>query len=103
MGGPPGGQQFGQPPMGGGGPGEVASYKQALQKAVQENGLERFYPPGSPMLDQIANQAAGKIGQLCAQWKIPKEIGADLVRLGLYDIILYVGEWHTLDESEARC
>jgi len=63
-----------------------------LQKAVQEKGLERFYPPGSPVLDQIAQGAPAKVDSLCQQWRIPKEVGADLVRLGLYDIILYIGE-----------
>ena len=59
---------------------------------MQEKGLERFYPQGSPVLDQIAQQAPAKVDALCQQWRIPKEVGADLVRLGLYDIILYIGE-----------
>lgn len=58
---------------------------------IQERRLQNFYPPNSPVLDQLANRAASQVGQLCSQWRISQEIGNDIVQLGLYDIILYIG------------
>lgn len=58
---------------------------------IQERRLQNFYPPNSPVLDQLANRAASQVGQLCSQWRISQEIGNDIVQLGLYDIVLYIG------------
>lgn len=43
------------------------------------------------MLDQIAQRASQQVDQLCQRWRINREIGSDVVKLGLYDIILYIG------------
>ena len=51
-----------------------------------------FYPPGSPQVDQIAQRAAGQVNQLCAQWRIPAEVGQDIVKLALFDVILYIDD-----------
>lgn len=51
-----------------------------------------FYPPGSPQIDQIAQRAAAQVSQLCAQWRIPAEVGQDIVKLALFDTILYVDD-----------
>ena len=88
-------QQYGQQPQYGGqsaGPQEVAAYKQALQQTVQEKRLQAFYPPNSPVLDQIAARASAQVDRLCQQWRINKEIGNDIVKLALYDIVLYIGK-----------
>ena len=74
------------------GPAEIAAYKQLLQACIQEKGLQSFYPPNSPILDQIANQAPGKVNQVIKEWKIVKEIANDIVKLALYDIVLYIGK-----------
>lgn len=63
-----------------------------MERAVQEKGLERFYPHGSPALDRIAHQAPAKVEEICQKWRLPKEVGRDVARLGLYDIILYIGQ-----------
>ena len=60
--------------------------------AIQEKGLQGFYPPGSPQLDQIANRAASQVQTLAQQWRINPEIAQDIVRLALYDVILYVDD-----------
>ena len=44
------------------------------------------------MIDQIARDAPAKINDLCQKWRLPKEVGADIARLGLYDIVLFVGK-----------
>jgi hypothetical protein len=108
--GPPQGQQYGGPPPQGGapppqggyggppppqqvqaGPAEIAGYKQLLQACIQEKGLQSFYPPNSPIIEQIASQAAQKVNQVISRWKIQKEIANDIVKLALYDIVLYIG------------
>lgn len=58
---------------------------------VQQNGLTSFYQPNNPLLDQIAAQAPAKVDAICQKWRLPLEVGRDIVELGLYDIILYIG------------
>lgn len=36
--------------------------------------------------------AANKIDQLCTRWRIQREVGQDLVKLALFDVIFYIGE-----------
>lgn len=90
---PPGGQQqggYGGPPQPAA-PQQVAAYKQSLQRIIQEKNLHNFYPPNSPLLEQIANKAPYQVDQLCQRWRVPKEVGQDIANLGLFDIILYIG------------
>jgi hypothetical protein len=60
-----------------------------LQACVQEKGLQNF--PICRNLDQIAQQAPAKINQVIQRWRIQKEIANDIVKLALYDIVLYIG------------
>ncbi|KAL6709122.1 hypothetical protein ACN47E_001938 [Coniothyrium glycines] len=115
--GAPGGQppqgQYGAPPPQGGhgggapplqqvqaGPAEIAGYKQLLQACIQEKGLQTFYPPNSPVLDQIAQQAAGKVNQVIQRWHVQKEIANDIVKLALYDIVLYIDDSGSMQFEE---
>lgn len=110
QGGPP--QQGGPPPQQGGyggapppqqvqaGPAEINAYKQLLQACIQEKGLQTFYPPGSPIIDQIASQAPGKVNQVIQRWKIMKEIANDIVKLALYDIVLYIDDSGSMQFEE---
>ena len=63
-----------------------------LQSTIQEKNLSSFYPPNSPQLDQIAQRAAGQVDALCQKWRINREIGQDIVKLALYDVILYIDD-----------
>jgi hypothetical protein len=63
-----------------------------LQSTIQEKGLQNFYPPGSPRLDQIAQTASQKVDILCQHWRVNREIGQDIVKLALFDIILYIDD-----------
>ena len=103
---PPQQQQYGQPPQqqqygGQGGYGQqpspagpggsnVNNVLNLLQKAVQENSLQAFYPPQS--LGPIANRVAPQIQSISSNWHIPFEIAVDLVRLALYDIVVFVDD-----------
>jgi hypothetical protein len=64
-----------------------------LQACIQEKGLQSFYPPNSPILDQIAQQASEKVNTVIQKWRIPKEVAVDIVKLALYDIVLYIGKY----------
>lgn len=109
---PPQGQYGAPPPQGGygggppplqqvqAGPAEIAGYKQLLQACIQEKGLQNFYPPNSPILEQIAQQAAGKINQIIQRWRVAKEIANDIVKLALYDIVLYIDDSGSMQFEE---
>ncbi|KAJ9637885.1 hypothetical protein H2201_006739 [Coniosporium apollinis] len=105
-GGYPGQQPGSYPPQGYGAPpqqatpAQISGFKQALEACINENQLRGFYPPGSPVIDQIANRAAGQVGQLCQRWRIPMEIGSDIVKLGLFDIWLYIDDSGSMQFEE---
>jgi uncharacterized protein YegL len=71
-----------------------------LLQQIREKGLEGFYPPNSPVVDQLAQKAAHAIGPLCQRWRIPQEIGNDLCKLGLYDIIIYIDDSGSMQFEE---
>jgi hypothetical protein len=50
-----------------------------------------MYPPNSPVVDQMAQRATQQVEQLCMNWRVNREIGQDIVKLALFDIILYIG------------
>ncbi|KAL1624358.1 hypothetical protein SLS56_007827 [Neofusicoccum ribis] len=101
---PPGQPQYGAPqgPPGGGppNPAQLQAYKQTLLSCIQENNLQNFYPPQSPALDQIAHRASHQVAQLCQRWRVPQEIGNDIVKLGLFDIILYIDDSGSMQFEE---
>ncbi|KAK9316813.1 hypothetical protein V1524DRAFT_425647 [Lipomyces starkeyi] len=85
------GQQQAQYGGNGGQPGgQNGNFLAFLQRAVQENGLQAFYPPGS--VEALASRISGQINTISQQWHLPFEIAVDLVRLALYDIVLYVDD-----------
>ncbi|KAL9088480.1 MAG: hypothetical protein Q9165_006204 [Trypethelium subeluteriae] len=92
--------QYSQRPPQPAGPAQIESYKQRLHQTIQEKGLQRLYPQGSPAIDQIAQKASYQVDQLCAAWRLPKEIGNDVVSLGLYDVIIYIDDSGSMQFEE---
>lgn len=85
------------------GPHDVAGYQRELERAIQEKQLHRFYGPGTPgaqALPQIAARAAQQVDRLCQAWRIQKEIANDIVRLALYDVIIYVDDSGSMSFEE---
>jgi hypothetical protein len=80
-----------------GGPAQVQALKNILIQTIQENKLQSFYPPNSPALDVLGNKAAQQLPALAQRWRIPMEIANDLVKLGLYDVVLFIGTRSELD------
>lgn len=99
---PPQGQYGAPPPgqygggMGGGGgmPGGIDSNMvlNSLRQCVQDQNLGAFYPQGS--LENIAQRvaAAGMLPKLAAEWRLPMEVAIDLVKLALFDVVLYLDD-----------
>ncbi|CAI6341131.1 unnamed protein product [Periconia digitata] len=94
-GGPPQ-QQYGSAPPGGppgqASPAEIGAYKQLLLSCIQEKKLQGFYPPNSPVIDQIAQRAPALINQVIQRWRIVKEVANDIVKLALYDIVIFIDD-----------
>ncbi|OQO14696.1 hypothetical protein B0A48_00077 [Cryoendolithus antarcticus] len=107
---PQGGQQYGgqqqqYPPQGGAGgaggaPHDIAGYTRQLEQAIQEKQLQQFYHPGDPRLPQIAQRAAQSIDRLCQAWRIQREIAVDIVRLALYDVIVFIDDSGSMSFEE---
>ncbi|KZF26662.1 hypothetical protein L228DRAFT_16400 [Xylona heveae TC161] len=91
---PPGNAPYGgaYPPQSQAGPEQTAAYKRLLQATVQEKNLQNIYPPNSPILDQLASRVTTQVDHLCSAWRIPREVAQDIVKLSLFDIILYIDD-----------
>ena len=63
-----------------------------LRAQLREKGLENSDFARSIDIESIAQRAPAQVQQLCQKWRVPKEVGQDIVKLALYDIILYVGK-----------
>ncbi|KKZ59966.1 hypothetical protein EMCG_00806 [[Emmonsia] crescens] len=96
---PQGAPQYGAPPQQPG-PHLIAAYKQILMSTIQEKNLHAMYPPNSPILDQIASRVTNQIDQLCATWRVPREVGQDILKLALFDVILYIDDSGSMQFEE---
>lgn len=56
------------------------------------------------MLDQVAARAAQQVGALAQQWRVHPELASDIVKVSLYDVILYVDDSGSMafDEGGTR-
>ncbi|KAI5790144.1 hypothetical protein EDC01DRAFT_630847 [Geopyxis carbonaria] len=63
-----------------------------LKETVVENSLENIY--SDDKLHELARGIATKdpVTEICQRWKIPLEIGLDLTKLALYDIVLLLDD-----------
>ncbi|KAM5497755.1 hypothetical protein McaMca56_004145 [Microsporum canis] len=89
-------QQFGGPPN----PQQQAAYRQVLQSCINEKQLQGMYPPNSPALDQILSRISSQVDQLCAAWRVPREVGQDIVKLALFDVVLYIDDSGSMQFEE---
>jgi len=90
--------------MGGAGGQDVQGYLRQLEQAVQEKGLDGFYgrnsPGGAQRLQQIAARAGQQVDRLCQAWRIQREIATDIVRLALYDVVIYIDDSGSMSFEE---
>lgn len=63
-----------------------------LKETVDENMLHQFYPEQT--LRQLAEEISRRdpINIICQQWKLPLEIGFDLTKLALYDVVFLLDD-----------
>ena len=59
-----------------------------------------MYPPNSPAIDQIVSKITNQVDQLCATWRVPHEVGQDIVKLALFDVILYIDDSGSMQFEE---
>ncbi|KAF9883784.1 hypothetical protein FE257_002814 [Aspergillus nanangensis] len=99
------------PPYGAPGPGapparateqQLAAYRQILIGTIQENQIQQFYPPDrlDRLVQGLANDAPAKINKLAHEWNVPQEIAMDILKLALFDVILYVDDSGSIEFEE---
>ncbi|KAJ5923602.1 hypothetical protein N7454_008847 [Penicillium verhagenii] len=103
--GPPG--QYGAP---GGGPPQaapptqqqVSAYRQLLISTIQEKNLQSFYPPErlDRLVQSLASNAPAKLQNLIHEWNVPMEVATDVMKLALFDVILYVDDSGSIEFEE---
>lgn len=69
---------------------------------MEENHLHQFYPPQkiSAIAKRIAGCGKDPVGTLCRQWGVPLEIGFDLVKQALYDVVFLLDDSGSIRFSE---
>ncbi|KAF2745990.1 hypothetical protein M011DRAFT_405097 [Sporormia fimetaria CBS 119925] len=95
---PPG--QYGGPPPVQNSPADINAFKQLLISCIQEKKLQHFYPPGSRAIDDIANRAPDLINRYIQRCRVQKEVANDIVKLALYDIVLYIDDSGSMSFEE---
>jgi len=81
--------QFGAPAT----PQQLEMFMQSLRATIAEKRLDAFYPPHDVQkVHAIATRAAASVEELCQTWRLPREIGADVAKIGLYDVVLYIDD-----------
>ena len=79
-------------------PGSILWLTRLLLKRIQS-----FYPPGSlePLAHHIAT--SGALHSISAQYRVTIEIAMDLVRLALFDVVLYIDDSGSMSTSRLCC
>ncbi|KAF7161782.1 hypothetical protein CNMCM5623_007247 [Aspergillus felis] len=107
-GGPPGGPgQAGYGHPGGAPPArateqQIGAYRQLLIGTIQEKNLQSFYPPDKldRLVQSLANDAPAKVERLVREWAVPQEVAMDVMKLALFDVILYVDDSGSIEFEE---
>ncbi|EKV13163.1 Transcription factor RfeF, putative [Penicillium digitatum PHI26] len=109
--GPPSGPPLGQYGAPGGAPHaavspatqqQVAAYRSLLISTIQENNLQSFYPPErlDRLVQTLAIEAPCKLNKLIQEWAVPMEVASDVMKLALFDVILYVDDSGSIEFEE---
>lgn len=67
-----------------------------------EKQLQSFYPVErlDRLVQELANDAPGKLSKLVHEWAVPMEVATDVMKLALFDIILYVDDSGSIEFEE---
>jgi hypothetical protein len=68
-------------------------FRQSLEQCIREKNLQNMPAFRDPSyINNVARVAGPKVESLCRSWQIPLEVGKDIVRLALFDIVIYVDD-----------
>jgi hypothetical protein len=69
---------------------------------IQEKNLQPFYPPDKldRVVQQLANDAPAKVDKLVREWSVPTEVAMDVMKLALFDVVLYVDDSGSIEFEE---
>ncbi|KAJ6163682.1 hypothetical protein N7497_003661 [Penicillium chrysogenum] len=81
---------------------QVAAYRSLLISAIQEKNLQSFYPPErlDRLVQSLAAEAPGKLNRLIHEWAVPMEVATDVMKLSLFDVVLYVDDSGSIEFEE---
>lgn len=69
---------------------------------IQENNIQSFYPPQrlDSLVQSLANDAPARLNKLMNEWSVPMEVATDVMKLALFDVILYVDDSGSIEFEE---
>ncbi|BCS09477.1 transcription factor RfeF [Aspergillus luchuensis] len=100
--GAPYGAPGGAPPAARASDQQIAAYRQLLIGTIQEKRLQSFWPPErlDRLVQTLANEAPGKVNKLMHELRVPQEVAMDIMKLSLFDVILYVDDSGSIEFEE---
>ncbi|KAJ6008300.1 hypothetical protein N7540_012276 [Penicillium herquei] len=83
-------------------PQQVSAYRQLLIDTIQEKHIQSFYPPErlDRLVQSLASDAPAKLQRLIQEWNVPMEVATDVMKLALFDVILYVDDSGSIEFEE---
>ncbi|KAJ5720637.1 uncharacterized protein N7483_008571 [Penicillium malachiteum] len=83
-------------------PQQVSAYRQLLIDTIQEKQIQSFYPPErlDRLVQSLASEAPVKLQRLIQEWNVPMEVATDVMKLALFDVILYVDDSGSIEFEE---
>ncbi|EED14973.1 transcription factor RfeF, putative [Talaromyces stipitatus ATCC 10500] len=82
-------------------PQELSTYRNLLIATIQERQLQPFYPPDK--LEHVVRgleSAPDRIQQLMREWNVGQEVAMDVVKLALFDTVIYVDDSGSIQFEE---
>jgi hypothetical protein len=73
-----------------------------LSSTIEEKRLGSFYPKErlDRLVQTLAAEAPGKLNRLIHEWAVPMEVATDVMKLALFDVILYVDDSGSIEFEE---
>ncbi|PWY87715.1 hypothetical protein BO70DRAFT_200992 [Aspergillus heteromorphus CBS 117.55] len=81
---------------------QVAAYRQLLIGTIQEKRLQSFWPAEKldRLVQSLSLEAPAKVSKLVHELAVPQEVAMDIMKLSLFDVILYVDDSGSIEFEE---
>ncbi|KAL4752887.1 hypothetical protein BDW72DRAFT_52454 [Aspergillus terricola var. indicus] len=81
---------------------QLDAYRQLLISTIQEKNLQHFYPPDKldRLVQGLSRDGPTKVNRIVNEFALPTEIAMDVIKLSLYDIVLYVDDSGSIEFEE---